>query len=122
MRILNWPGEPVNKHSPEYEWAYIKTYLEGESNERSQKVYEEMYGIPCKKGVPFWLVRLAVYYGALQIGYARTNKKQPSIEKELLACVSKLDVNELRNNPKLIHHVRLHDFEDASFGGREVTN
>jgi len=122
MRVLNWPGPEINKKSSEYEWAYIKTYLEGQPNERTQKVYEEMYGMKVTKGVPFWLIRLAIYYGALSIGYARTKHKMPSIEAAMLSCVSKLDEKELRNSEKLMHHVRLHDFEDASFGGRELTN
>jgi len=122
MRTLNWPGPIIDKKSPTYEWAYIKAYLEGESNARTQKVYEEMFSKSCKKGVPFWLVRLAIYYGALNIGYTRLKKEQPSIEKSMLSCTEQLDEKELRNNPKLIHHVRIHDFEDASFGGRELVS
>lgn len=122
MRVINWPGPVITKRSPDYEWAYMKAYLEGESNERSEKVYTEMFGEKPKAGVPFWLVRLAIYYGALSIGYARTKKAMPPREKEMLACVSELNEAKLRNNAKLMHFMRLHDFEDANFGGRELVS
>lgn len=122
MHILNWPGPKVVKrlNEPTYEWAYIKAYLEGQSNERTEKVYCEMFGDNPKKGVPFWLVRLAIYYGALQIGYGRLKKKMPSVEAAMFACVSKLNEKELRNNTVLMKHMWLHDAEDEDFGGREL--
>jgi hypothetical protein len=121
MNLLNWPGPEIDKRrSPTYEWAFIKAHLEGESNERSHKVYVEMFGHEPKAGVPYWLVRLHIYYAALKIGYERTGKKQPSIEQTMLACLNRSDVNELRSNAVLIHHVRMHDFEDVMYGGREV--
>jgi hypothetical protein len=122
MRVLNWPGPVVDKkRNSEYEWAYIKAYLEGESNERTHRIYTEMYGSEPIKGVPYWLVRLAIYYGALSIGYERNHKKMPPIEAMMLSCVSKLNETELRDNVNLMKHMRRHDFEDAAFGGREVT-
>jgi hypothetical protein len=122
MRLLNWPGPKIVKrlNEPTYEWAYIKAFLEGESNDRAYHTYEDMFGAAPKIGSPYWLVRLAIYYGALQLGYERTKKKIPSIEAAMLSCVSKLNEKELRNNTVLMHHVRAHDFEDNSFGGREL--
>lgn len=123
MHILNWPGPEIDKkRNSEYEWAYIKAYLEGQSNQRTENVYKDMYGKDSKKEVPYWLVRLSVYYGALVIGYNRTKKKMTGIESSMFACVSKLDEKELRNNTVLMHHIQLHDFEDAAFGGRELVS
>ena len=47
-------------------------------------------------------------------------KDYPPIEKAMVACASELDENKLRNNHILLHHVRMKDFEDALFGGKEL--
>lgn len=123
MQILDWPLPEVtnHRHSPTYEWAAIKTHCESHSNEETRRIYTEMFGDEPKKGVPYWLVRVAIYYGALSLGYSRVKKKLPSIEAAMLACVSKLNVNDLRNNIVLIRHLRANDFEDAALGGCELT-
>lgn len=122
MKTLNWPGPEIKTtREPDYEWAYIKAHLVGNQNVESARVYAEMFSTPAAKNVPYWLVRLAVFYGALEIGYARTKRKMPGVDKVMAACVQRLNENELRNNVVLWHHMCLHDLEDAKFGGRELT-
>lgn len=122
MRELTWPGPKIDKRSPSYEWAYMKAALEGSYNGDAALTYEKMFGDEPKKGAPYWLVRLAVYYGALQIGHTRTKRKMAGVEQRMLACVAKLDEKLLRNSPDLWHHLCLHDLEPAEFSGRELVS
>ncbi len=125
MKLLNWPlPEASSRHSdcPTFEYAAVKAHCEGASNLESARIYEEMFGKAPKKNVPYWLVRLAIYYGALEIGHTRTKHKMSGVDKTMAACVQRLDENELRTNKVLWHHMYLHDVEDKQFDGRELVS
>lgn len=98
----------------------MKAYLEGEANERAYRVYEDMFDKPPKSQTPYWLVRMAIYYGALLIGYARSGRRANGADEKMFACVKQLNENALRNNKVLWHQMHLHDLEPAEFGGREL--
>lgn len=118
---LEWPGPEVKKERvPDYEMAYMKAYLEDASNERAGNVFSAMFGHDPKKGLPYWMVRLCIYYGALSIGYGRKRLEMPGSERSMLRCLMQFDENALRSNKILWHKMYLHDVEDAKFGGREL--
>jgi hypothetical protein len=96
---IEWVGPEISKRvSPTYEWAFMKAYLEDQPNERAFKVFEEMFGEAPKSKTPYWLVRLAIYYGSLMLGYIRSGKKAPSTEERMFAAAKQLDESALRNN------------------------
>lgn len=120
MKSLNWPGKEVKLSQPvDYEQAYMKAALEGRNNADSALAYKEMFGLPPKSGTPYWLVRLAIYYGGLEIGHRRCKSKFTGVDASFASLVQRLDENELRNNKVMWHKMYLHDVEDAEFGGME---
>lgn len=123
MKILNWPGPTFPKSHPvDYEQAYIKAALEGSPNGDSFQTYKSLFGNAPKVGTPYWLVRLAIYSAALEVGFARVGKKFGGVDATFAAAVYPLNENALRSNRVLWHRMYLHDVEPAVFGGRELVS
>lgn len=121
--MTEWTCAPVSKKRvPDCEFAYMKAALEDQNNGDSLIAYEAMYGLRPKMGAPYWLVRLAIYYGALEIGYRRIGRKMPTIDARMASAVKALDESALKSNKDLWHHMYLHDVEPAEFGGRELVS
>lgn len=121
MTNAEWVGPEISKkREPDYEQAYMKAALEGSANALTFRTFEKMFGERPKAGTPYWLVRLAIYYAALEMGHKRFGRPMNGTDREMLRAVSKLDQNALRSNKVLWHHVYLHDLEPAEFDGREV--
>lgn len=116
MRTLHWPGIEITKrrNEPDYEWAYMKAHLDVASDSEVYRVYDEMFGKPAE-ATPAYLVQLAIQYGALNIGHARTSKKQPSIEREVFACLDQLDETAFKNNKNVYRYCQRHDTELVEF-------
>lgn len=118
---LNWPGPEVSeKRVPDYEWAFIKASLQQESNEVAAKTYEFMFEEKPRVGTPYWLVRLAIHYGALVIGHRRAKKTLSGMEREMYRVLRTLDLNALKSSKVLWKYMWLHDVEDEQFSGRDL--
>ena len=119
MKLVEWPYEPVSRRyfaCPDYEWAYMKAELEGKPNEKTVRAYNAFFGKAPKEGIPFWFLRLLIYYTALDIGHQRLKNRRIALngpERAMLTCLQKLNVELLKTNRQLWHYMYLHDVELA---------